>query len=211
MAVAWYTGAICYNINSFVNRPEDFLRPSVLTITLSLLAWSIFITIVVFAYPTLRKKHHGLFERVHRFGGWAALVIIWVQTISSIRDHRVSSHSLGHAIESAPAFWMLLVITLSISSSWLFLRSVPVDAEVLSNHAVRLHFTYTIPVNGTFTRLLRRPLLEWHSFATVPAPEAVDGRARGYSLVVSRAGDWTGKQIEKPPTRIWVRGIPSAS
>jgi hypothetical protein len=211
MAVAWYTGAICYNINSFVNRPEGPARPSVLTITLSLLAWSIFITMIVFAYPTLRKKHHDLFERVHRFGGWAALVIIWVQTISSIRDQRVSSRSLGHAIKSAPAFWMLLIITLSIASSWLFLRSAPVDAEVLSNHAVRLHFTYTIPVNGTFTRLSRRPLLEWHSFATVPAPEAIDGRERGYSLVVSRAGDWTGKQIEKPPTRIWVRGIPSAS
>ncbi|KAL4762308.1 putative NRPS-like enzyme [Aspergillus foveolatus] len=172
MAVAWYTGPICYNINSFVNRPEDPLRPS---------------------------KHHDFFERVHRFGGLAALVIIWVQTISSIRDQRVSSRSLGHAIESAPAFRMLLVITLSIARSWLFLRSVPVDAEVLSNHAVRLHFTYTIPVNGTFTRLSRRPLLEWHSFATVPAPEAVNGRERGYR-----------KQIEKPPTRIWVRGIPTS-
>ncbi|CBF82492.1 hypothetical protein AN9129.2 [Aspergillus nidulans FGSC A4] len=210
MAVAWYTGAICYNINSFVNQPEDPLRPSVLTITLSLLACSIFITMIGLAYPTLRKKHHDLFERVHRFGGWVALVIIWVQTISSIREQRVSSRSLGHAIESEPAFWMLLVITLSIASSWLFLHSVPVDAEVLSNHAVRLHFTYTVPVNGTFIRLSRRPLLEWHSFAAVPAPEAVDGRERGYSLVVSRAGDWTGKQIEKPPTRIWVRGIPTS-
>ncbi|KAL4753427.1 hypothetical protein BDW72DRAFT_210291 [Aspergillus terricola var. indicus] len=210
MAVAWYTGAICYNINSFVNRPDDPVRPSVLTITLSLLAWSIFITMIIFAYPTLRKKHHDLFERVHRFGGWAALVIIWVQTISSIRDQRVSSGPLRHAIESTPAFWMVIVITLSIASSWLFLRSVPVDAEVLSNHAVRLHFTYSIPVNGTFTRLSRRPLLEWHSFATVPAPEAINGRERGYSLVVSRAGDWTGGQIQKPPTRIWVRGIPTS-
>ncbi|KAL4743012.1 hypothetical protein BDV11DRAFT_216202 [Aspergillus similis] len=210
MAVAWYTGAICYNINSFVNRPDDPARPSVLTITLSLLAWSIFITMIVFAYPTFRKEQHDIFERVHRFGGWTALVIIWVQTISSIRDQRTSSRSLVHAIESAPVFWMLLVITLSIASPWLFLRSVPVDAEVLSNHAVRLHFTYTIPVNGTFTRLSRRPLLEWHSFATVPTPEAVNGRERGYSLVVSRAGDWTGKQIEKPPARLWVRGIPTS-
>ncbi|KAL4994732.1 hypothetical protein BDV10DRAFT_203570 [Aspergillus recurvatus] len=210
MAVTWYTGGICYNISSFVNRPTGPARPSVLTITLSLLALSIFLTMIVFAYPTLRKKHHDLFERVHRFGGWAALVIIWVQTFSSIRDQRVSSHSLGNAIVTTPAFWMLLVITLSIASPWLFLRSVPVDAEVLSNHAVRLHFTYTVPVNGTFTRLSRRPLLEWHSFATVPAPEAANGREKGYSLVVSRAGDWTGGQIERPPARLWVRGIPTS-
>ncbi|KAL4901744.1 hypothetical protein BDW74DRAFT_187155 [Aspergillus multicolor] len=210
MAVSWYTGGICYNINALVNRPNDPLRPSTLTITLSLIALSIFIIMITFAYPTLRKRHHNLFERVHRFGGWTALVIIWVQTICSIRDQRPPTHSLGHAIITTPAFWMLITITLSIASSWIFLRSVPVDAEVLSNHAVRLHFSYTVPVNGTFTRLSQRPLLEWHSFAPVPAPDATNGREKGYNLVVSRAGDWTGHQISKPPTKIWVRGIPTS-
>ena len=42
-----------------------------------------------------------------------------------------------------------------------------------------------------------------HFFATVPEPER-----KGYSLVVSRAGDWTTKQIESPPTKLWVRGVP---
>lgn len=32
---------------------------------------------------------------------------------------------------------------------------------------------------------------------------------RGHSLVVSRAGDWTAKQIEQPPLHLWVRGIPT--
>ena len=32
---------------------------------------------------------------------------------------------------------------------------------------------------------------------------------KGYSLVVSRAGDWTSRHIENPPTHIWVRGIPT--
>lgn len=32
---------------------------------------------------------------------------------------------------------------------------------------------------------------------------------KGYSLVVSRAGDWTGRQIENPPRALWVRGIPT--
>lgn len=32
---------------------------------------------------------------------------------------------------------------------------------------------------------------------------------KGYSLVVSRAGDWTNKQITEPPTKLWVRGVPA--
>ncbi|EAQ93747.1 hypothetical protein CHGG_01982 [Chaetomium globosum CBS 148.51] len=93
--------------------------------------------------------------------------------------------------------------------SWFWLRRVAVDAEVLSDHAVRLHFGYTVPVNGTFTRLSFRPLIEWHSFATVPAPDPVRGRPAGYSLVVSNAGDWTKACIKKGPQRIWVRGVPT--
>lgn len=46
--------------------------------------------------------------------------------------------------------------------------------------------------------------MEWHGFATVPEPGM-----KGYSLVVSRAGDWTGKQIENPPNHLWVRGVPT--
>jgi len=46
--------------------------------------------------------------------------------------------------------------------------------------------------------------MEWHGFATVPEP----GKT-GYSLVVSKAGDWTSRQIENPPKELWVRGIPT--
>ena len=45
--------------------------------------------------------------------------------------------------------------------------------------------------------------MEWHGFAAVPEP----GK-EGYSLVVSRAGDWTSKMIDEPPTQLWVRGVP---
>lgn len=60
------------------------------------------------------------------------------------------------------------------------------------------------PIPGSFTRISDSPLTEWHGFATVPVP----GK-KGYSLVVSRAGDWTTKQIMNPPTELWVRGIPT--
>jgi hypothetical protein len=47
----------------------------------------------------------------------------------------------------------------------------------------------------------RSPLREWHAFATVSTP----GRS-GYRLLVSRAGDWTSRFIDDPPSHLWVRG-----
>jgi NAD(P)H-flavin reductase len=47
--------------------------------------------------------------------------------------------------------------------------------------------------------------MEWHPFATIPAPGA-----EGFRLIISRAGDWTGDFIEDMPPRIWVKGIPTA-
>ncbi|PKX90060.1 putative NRPS-like enzyme [Aspergillus novofumigatus IBT 16806] len=207
-ATAWFAGSIGYNIYNQVDDARVLAKVSPATLTLSLIVLLLLFAMIGFAYPTFRKQRHNTFERIHRFFGWTILGIIWIQTILSIRDQR-GAQSLGRAVISSPKFWMLLVITASIASSWIFLRKVPVDAEVLSNHAVRLHFDYTMPVNGTFTRLSERPLFEWHSFATVPAPTAVNGRPKGYSLVVSRAGDWTGRQISKPPTHFWVRDIPT--
>jgi hypothetical protein len=209
-ATAWFAGSIAYNIYNQVDDARVIAKVSPATLTLSLIVLLLLFAMIGFAYPTFRKQRHNMFERIHRFFGWTILGIIWIQTILSIRDQR-GTQSLSEAVVSSPNFWMLLVITASIASSWIFLRKVPVDAEVLSNHAVRLHFDYTMPVNGSFTRLSERPLFEWHSFATVPAPTEVNGRPKGYSLVVSRAGDWTGRQISKPPTHLWVRGIPSKS
>ncbi|ROT35186.1 non-ribosomal peptide synthetase [Sodiomyces alkalinus F11] len=167
----------------------------------------LFVVMFALAYPSIRKHYHNLFEKTHRFVGWTMLGLFWVQVVLAANDTR-GDLRLGAACIRSPPFWLLVVATLSIASSWFFLRKVPVDAEVLSNHAVRLHFDYTVPVNGSFMRLSHRPLLEWHSFATIPAPEAVHGRPKGYSLVVSAAGDWTKACIEKPPSHVWVRGVP---
>ncbi|KAF9774695.1 hypothetical protein IL306_007274 [Fusarium sp. DS 682] len=79
----------------------------------------------------------------------------------------------------------------------------------MSDHAIRLHFGYTVPVNGSFARLSYNPLVEWHSFATIPAPEAVNGRPKGYSLIISNAGDWTKSIIQDSPSHIWIRGVPT--
>lgn len=169
----------------------------------------LFIVMFILAWPTIRKRHHDLFEKTHRFVGWTMLGLFWVQVVLSIEDNRSADMSLGDACVRSPPFWLLVVATMSIASSWCFLRRVPVESEVLSDHAIRLHFDYTVPVNGSFTRVSHRPLLEWHSFATIPAPTPIEHRKKGYSLVVSNAGDWTRNCIANPPTKIWVRGVPT--
>lgn len=182
------------------------------SLAITVISWvliALFCTMIAIAYPTIRKSRHDLFERTHRFVGWTMLCLFWIQIFLAINDHRSPDTTLGNAMVTTPSFWLIVISTGSVATSWLFLRRVPVEAEVLSNHAVQLHFDYTVPVNGSFARISFRPLIEWHSFATIPAPEAIGPRPKGYSLVVSNAGDWTKQCIKKPPTHIWVRGVPT--
>lgn len=111
---------------------------------------------------------------------------------------------LGNALIQSPAFWLLAIVTSSIALPWLNLRKVKVRRDVLSGHAVRLYFDYTTPVVGTAVRISQRPLVEWHAFATIAKPGE-----KGFSLLVSNAGDWTSKQIQTGPSELWVRGVPT--
>ncbi|UKZ72079.1 uncharacterized protein TrAtP1_013017 [Trichoderma atroviride] len=186
-------------------------RASLANLVVSWLLCGLCCFIVAAAWPPFRKANHDMFEKMHRFLGWSALALFWAKTVVSVYDSTPAGQSFGHALAKTPALWMLSVATFSVAFSWFFLRKVKVNAEPLSEHAVRLHFDYTVPVNGSFTRISHRPLFEWHSFATIPAPQPdlEAGISAGYSLVVSNAGDWTKRCIRNPPTSIWVRGLPA--
>ncbi|KAF8158152.1 nonribosomal peptide synthetase 12 [Crassisporium funariophilum] len=160
--------------------------------------------VVVFAHPTVRSKRHDSFEKTHRFLGWTSTALVWCQFVLLTNDYKSEGQTLGKALVGSAPFWLLVVLTASIILPWVRLRKVPVKSVVLSNHAVRLYFDYVTPIPGSFTRISESPLMEWHGFATVPEP----GKP-GYSLVVSKAGDWTSKQILNPPTHLWVRGVPT--
>lgn len=81
-------------------------------------------------------------------------VVLGAQTVvvNSLRGTK----SFGMALVTTAGFWLLLVATCSIILPWLNLRKVTVRADVLSQHAVRLYFTYTTPVIGTAIRLSER-------------------------------------------------------
>jgi hypothetical protein len=156
----------------------------------------VLVLLVATAVRPMRTRFHDLFERVHRFGGWTALVLLWLQT-ALLR---------GGDLAAAPGTWVLAVVTASVALPWLRLRRVPVAISRPSSHVALARFDHGVtPFAGSSTTISRRPLLEWHSFANVPAP----GRA-GFRLTVSRAGDWTGSFIDDAPERVWVKGITTA-
>ena len=109
---------------------------------------------------------------------------------------------------------MLIISSLAIIHPWALLRKVPVRAERLSSHAIRLHFTHTSISFGQGMSLARHPLRDWHSFATFPDKPSLPGAESptkmypNFSCLISKAGDWTGDVIANPPTHIYKRGIP---
>lgn len=201
-AMVWYaifTIGVSLELGKSKQLRVISLAPSVL----SYLVLVVLLAIGSTSYPTFRAKHHNTWELTHRFGGWTCLILLWVQIMLATKDfnpHVAPSRAYAHS----PAVWLIVIATLAIVFPWLFLRKVAVRSEVLSRHAIRLWFDYTTPIVGTSVRLAERPLLDWHGFATITNPSG-----KGFSLIVSRAGDFTGRTIERAPTHIYVRGIPA--
>ena len=155
-----------------------------------------FTVMAVMALPRLRSVRHDRFEVTHRFCGWAALVLVSINTMFVVDGDLVA----------APAFWLVVLSALAAIWPWLLLRRVPVSCERPSSHAVILHLDHgTVPAVGTTRPISRRRFVGWHHFANVPAAPG----GSGYRMLVSRAGDWTAALIDEPPTHVWVRGIPT--
>lgn len=178
------------------------------------LCWTVVLLLCLMttsAYPTVRQHYHNYFEMTHRFAGWLSVALVWGLIVSLTKDttHFAVGPSLGRALINSPSFWFLTIISLCLVYPWLHLRKLSVQTEVLSSHACRIYVkdrSYIRPYPGSFVRLSQSPLFEWHSFAAI----AESGEDKGdYSVVVSKAGDWTSNVIAHPPTEMWYKGVPS--
>jgi CRP-like cAMP-binding protein len=158
----------------------------------------LFIVTAIMAMPRLRTRSHDRFEATHRFCGWAALALIWINTVLFLTDHHLS-------LLTAPTMWMLVVTTIGAAWPWLLLRKIAIRAERPSRHAALIHLDHDVqPGLGTTRPISRNPWIGWHHFANLPNRDG----SPGYRMVVSRAGDWTTAFIDDPPAAVWVRGIP---
>jgi hypothetical protein len=153
------------------------------------------------AIPGLRIRFHDSFEHTHRFGGWASLLVLWIN--AAIRVH---TDPTGIPLYAEPSIWLLSVTTLLIILPWLRIRRVPITAERISTREIKLTFPFTdMPYTST-ARFSSSPLLQWHAFATIPSP---DGKTS--SVIISAAGDWTSAIIAHPPLHLWLRYPPASN
>jgi hypothetical protein len=192
-AVAGTAWLCAFTVIAAIARARRPAAVDLATFALTMSLASVLIIVVLGALPPVRARAHNVFELTHRFGGWTATALFWALTVH-----------LLHADPGAWQIWLLALITASIAWPWLRLRRVPVTVQRLSSHAAMVHLDHGItPAHVCGTGISRSPLREWHAFATVTTP----GRP-GYRLLISRAGDWTARFIDDPPSRLWIRGVP---
>ena len=205
-ATVWYSLLNAVILKGYL-QAEVAIRGELAVVIITFVINVLFLSIVVIAMPQVRKHFHNTFEAVHRFAGWAAVALFWVQfcLVADITRKSITPPpTLAAAIYTNPIFYLLLTITISLILPWLRLRKVPVVVEELSDHAVRLHFSYTKLPLCVAPRISDSPLKEWHAFAGIPEKDGA-----GFSIIISKAGDWTSRIIKSPPSRLWVRGIPA--
>src|SRR5882672_10116582 len=203
-AVTWYLLYTALATKEFAQTRNQDEIPNIVT---SYILVVMFCAILGSAHPRFRVRFHDRFEIMHRFAGWTALVTFWVHLVAAARVYaRNENMPLGMYIVRSPNFWTFLISTICSALSWLRLRRCNVYPEVLSDHAIRLHFKYTNMPPFYGLKVSDHPLTEWHAFATIPDDDG--SGPRGFSVVVSNAGDWTKRNINQPPTKLWVRGSP---
>ncbi|OEK08687.1 hypothetical protein A8C32_02815 [Flavivirga aquatica] len=198
----WYIIFVASVIYSWSNNLSG-VSLGLVVVTNSILL--ILVVMVIMALPKNRSKKHNRFELTHRFGGWTALILFWVQILLFVGLQK-GEQSYSEALISSLGFWLLIAITISIAIPWLYLKKVEIQVVNPSSHVVLVNFNYGVtPFAGSSTAISRSPLKEWHSFANVPSP----GK-EGFRLTISRAGDWTGTLIDDLPSHVWIKGIPTA-
>jgi hypothetical protein len=206
-ATLWYTLLSVVVLKTYLQNNSFGQKHQLPTTIITFIINTLFVAIILLSLPNVRAKFHNAFEAVHRFAGWTAVALFWVQLFllaDGQRKARKPIPPLGAVIYHSPVLYLLVIVTISLIMPWLRLRKVTVVSEPLSSHAIRLHFDYTnLPLCAS-PRFSLNPLKEWHSFAGIPEDDGI-----GYSIIVSKAGDWTRRIIDSPPKSIWVRGIPA--
>lgn len=204
-AVVWFILYVAVATKDYIIAPT---HDAIANIATSYILLGMFVFILAAAHPRFRVRFHDYFEATHRFAGWIALCTFWARNIVSANANRKPEGvSLGTYLIHSPNFWFICVSTSCTLLSWSRLRRREVFPEVLSDHAIRLHFKYEAMKPFYGVKVSSNPLLEWHAFATIPDDDE-NGKINGFSVVVSNAGDWTRSSINSPPKKLWIRGYP---
>ena len=202
-ALLWYIAFCGITTRDFVTN-VPLIHDTVLIIVMYMIL-CLLLFIVIAAYPALRFKFHDCFELTHRFSSWTLVPLFWAfLIIFANKGAHEQNTSLDHEVVTLPVFWFAVILTIAFVIPWTTLRKMRVDPEYLSSHAVRLHFDFATTGFAQSISISQNPLRDWHSFASIPNADGTPG----FSLLVSKAGDWTSKVIKGQPKSLWKRGNP---
>jgi hypothetical protein len=203
-AFCWYTCAVAVVTYQYaVSEPPLRLRTAVLALLYLILG--LLLGMILVAYPMFRFINHNVFELTHRFSSWVLIVLLWSAYMQLVHDaSHAEARSFGTYLLQDPTFWFVIVLTMTLIAPWVTLGRVPVTPEYVSDHAVRLHFKYATTRFSQGVSISTHPLRDWHTFAGIP-----DTSGKGFSLLISDAGDWTSARVKDPPTQIWKRAVPT--
>ncbi|KAL0727571.1 hypothetical protein Bca4012_023664 [Brassica carinata] len=195
-SIAWLVYALVLTLKN-----RDNASTAIIAVAFAIL--SLLCLTSVAAFPLVRHLHHNVFERVHRFSGWAALGLVWefvILTISYDPMSRSYTDNLGSKLIKTQEFWFTLAITVAVLLPWLSVRRVPVDVSSLSGHASLIKFRGGVK-SGILGRISPSPLSEWHAFGIIS-----DGKT-SHMMLAGAVGDFTKSLVSKPPTHLWVRTV----
>lgn len=136
----WYIAFVAVLTQQHVQKIISATPASTAVLVLAWIILSLLLAIIVAAYPTIRTRYHDYFEWTHRFSGWLVVLLFWALLLTFASKQKPS---IGIFLIHQASFWIIMILTLAIIQPWAMLRRVPVRSEVLSSHAIRLHFDHT--------------------------------------------------------------------
>ncbi|CAL4948744.1 unnamed protein product [Urochloa decumbens] len=152
------------------------------------------------AFPLVRHLHHNVFERTHRFAGWAALALLWAFVVLSAGYDPSYDRLTGAVLVKRLELWLAAAITFFTFLPWLTVRRVAVTVTARSHHASVITFQGGVK-GGLLGRISRSPLSEWHAFGII------SDNKETHAMLAGAVGDFTRALISDPPARLWVRGV----
>ena len=196
-SIAWLVYSLVLTIK---NNDKSNSSPEILGVAFAIL--SLITLSSLAAFPIIRHLHHNVFERIHRFSGWLALMLLWLFILLTISYEPSSKtyHLTILKMVKKQECWFTLAITILIMIPWLSIKKVQVSVTAPSNHASIIKFEGGVKA-GLLGRISPSPLSEWHAFGIIS-----DGK-KDHMMLAGAVGDFTKSLVSSPPKHLWIRSV----
>jgi predicted ferric reductase len=157
---------------------------------------TLLICMILLAIPVFRHRFHDAFELTHRYMGWSLIGLLWAHvhlraynSVSFIEND--FTKNFYTALSMDPSFYLTIFVTIIVFHPWLLVRKQFVKVTVPQKNLVVIDEFQRFCSAGQFGRISCSWYGQWHPFAVIS-----DKDSEKHSMMIARAGNWTGKQID---------------